>query len=380
MVFKNVIKELNYTVAINSLKQNFISDFDTKTSDIINKSNKQHLIYDSEKQENNFDKSESTTGKKPENTNYAKIAMLLCNFFFSLSAISIKILYNYKPNYNYNLFSAIRFFVIFLLSYRLLIYKGMKIESIYKVKNWKWFILRCSSNHLALLFFTLSLTFVRMSTATCVYMTYPIFTNILSIFILNEKFSSKYLVSCLFCFIGCIAFTFSEKNSNISHSDSSAAAALAAESELNYKIILGIFFAILDGFFSSILSISTKFLMKEMNSIQSNMYIGFYLSFVCLFFALFSFGSFMSDLFDFFFLLQSTVNGFVVYGAFHFLNEAVENAELSKTSYICYTQVIFNILFGLIFFGEAFYFFDFLGFMMIIGTNVYLTFYNKSDK
>jgi drug/metabolite transporter (DMT)-like permease len=210
-------------------------------------------------------------------------------------------------------------------------------------------------------------------------MVFPIFTNILSIFVLNEKFSSKYLVACLFCFLGCIAFTFSEKNSNISHGDSSAAAALAAESELNYKIILGIFFAVLDGFFSSIMSISTKFLMKEMNSIQSNMYIGFYLRFVCLFCALFSFRSFVSDLFDFFFVLQSAVNGFVVYGAFHFLSEAVENADLSKTSYICYTQVIFNILFGLIFFGEAFYFLDFLGFMMIIGTNVYLTFYSKRE-
>lgn len=299
--------------------------------------------------------------------------MLLSNFFFSLSAISIKILNNYKANYNYNLFSAIRFFVIFLFSYRLLIHKGMKIESIYKVKNWKWFIVRTLSNHFALLFFTLSLLYVRMSTAACVYMVYPILTNILSIFILNEKFSTKCLFAFLVCFLGCITFTFSEKSSNL-HSDN------AIQKEFNIKIILGITFAVLDGFFSSILSISSKFLMKEMNSVQSNMYIGFYLSIGCLFTSLFSFESFISELFDFFFVLQSAINGLVVYGAFHYLNEGVENADLSKTSYICYTQVIFNILFGLMFFGEVFLFTDLLGFVMIIGTNLYLTFYGKTNE
>ena len=366
---KNVKKELNFLTSIESLKQNFISDFETIKPNKFNNNKLMKLTHDAEKLENQADNHQ--TAKRQENLNYAKISILLSNFFFSLSAISIKVLNNYKANYNYNLFSAIRFFIIFLLSYRLLIYKGFKIESIYKVKNWKWFFLRTSSNHLGLLFFTLSLLNIRLSTATCVYMVYPIFTNILSIFILNEKFSMKYLISCFLCFLACVTFTFSEKNTN-SNPDANS------QIEFDFKIILGITFALLDGFFSSILSISSKFLMKEMNSIQSNMYIGFYLSIFCFFISLFSLKSFISDLFDFFFVIQSAFNGLVVYGAFHFLNEGVENADLSKTSYICFTQVIFNILFGVIFFKEAFYFTDLLGFVIIIGTNVYLTFYGKS--
>jgi len=367
-MFKNVNKQNHYNTMIESLKQNFISDFDNQN--IINKKNHDFSISDSDREL----KINSESSKKQENLNYAKISMFLSNFFFSLSAINIKIINNHKPNYNYNLFSAIRFFVIFFLSYRLLIFKEIKIETIYKVKNWKWFILRTCSNHFALLTFTLSLLYVRMSTAACVYMVFPIFTNILSIFLLNEKFSLKYLFACLICFCGCITFSMSERNSiSDSNQDSNE------NRNLDFKIFLGIFFSVLDGFFSSILIISSKFLVKEMNSIQANMFIGFYLSIACFFMSLFNFKNFINDLFDLTFIFYSIINGLVVYGAFHFLNEGAENADLSKTSYISYTQVIFNILFGFLFFGEYFYFIDFLGFVMIIGTNIYLTFFAKSD-
>lgn len=367
------MKEISLSETLESLKQNFITDFDSMKQRRSN-SNNENISDLNNYSENTIDKQIQNTQLeiKPENLNYAKISILLSNFFFSLSGISIKLLNNYKSNYNYNLFSAIRFFIIFTLSYRVLVYRGIKIESVYKVNNWKWFFIRTSSNFFSLLFFTLSLRHVRMSTTACVFMVYPIFTNILSTFILSEKFSLKYLISCLVCFLGCVTFTFSERNSN-SHTN------LNDQSEFDIKIFLGILYAALDGFFSSILSISSKFLMKEMNSYESSMYIGFYLSFVSLFLSLFDFKCFMDDLVDLLFVIQSAINGFVVYGAFHFLNEGVENADLSKTSYIWYTQVIFNVIFGLIFFGEVFYFTDLLGFVMIIGTNVCLTFYSKSD-
>ncbi len=362
---KNENKHRDFNTILESLKENFISDFDINKSKANEQNKKNTLISEIN------DCTDDLNNNPKENVNYAKVAMLLSNFFFSLSAISIKIMNNYKTGYNYNLFSGIRFFVIFLLSYRLLKYKGTKIESLYKVKNWFWFFMRTSSNHFALLFFTLSLQYIRMSTAACVYMIYPIFINILSVFILKERFSPKYLFACIICFFGCLCFSYSERNeSNSNHSSDDLIS-------LNYKIFLGILFALLDGFFSSILSISSKFLMKEMNSLQSNMYVGFYLGITCFIMSLFSFETFKNDIFDLIFIIQCVINGLVIYGAFYYLNEAVENSDLSKTSYILYSQVIFNILFGLIFFGEHVYLIDMLAFLLIIGTNVYLTFFSS---
>jgi len=116
MKVKNDFKELYNEALINPLKQNFISDFETNTlntAHIIDKTTSQNLnlFIGSENPQGNFANEE--TEKKPEDLNYGKFSMLLSNFCFSLSAISLKILNNSKKNYSYNLFSAIRFFVIF---------------------------------------------------------------------------------------------------------------------------------------------------------------------------------------------------------------------------------------------------------------------------
>lgn len=324
-----------------------------------------------------------STSENNVNLTYAKIAVLLCNFFFSLNALTVKLLNSYKKDYNLNLFGAIRFITISYVSYLFLKYKNQEIKSLFDIKNWKWFLIRVFSNHMALIFFTLSLFYIRMSTNACIYMVYPLFTNLLSTFFLKEKFQIKYYFACIICLIGCIFFSISEKNSNVSseiaitldrstNTDNTS----ISNDHLGFTIFLGILCAALDGLFTSVMSISSKFLMYEMNSNQANMLIGQLLSIISLITALFSMDSFIECILDIGFILYSILNGLVTLGAFYFLNEGVENAELSKTSYVTYCQLVFSVLFGIIFFGEKLLMFDILGFSFIIGTNVYLTFFN----
>ena len=280
----------------------------------------------------------------------------------ALTSLSLKILNNYRIDYNYNLLSCIRFFVIFFISYLILKFQKNSEISFTSIKNKKWFIIRISSNHLSLFFFTTSLFFIRLSTCICIFMIYPIFINIFSISIFKEKFDKKYLLACLICFIGSICFSFSEKNS----------VNLNPENSMNLNIFLGIFFAVISGFFSSFLSISSKILMNEMDSLKSNMLVGFYLCILGFIFSLFNFKSFLNDLTDILFIFYSVLNGIFINCAFYFFNIGIQNLEISKVSYSMYSQVVFTIIFGVVFCGENFFLLDFIGSLMILGTNIYL--------
>ena len=113
-----------------------------------------------------------------------------------------------------------------------------------------------------------------------------------------------------------------------------------------------------------------------MDTFRANLLVAFYsgiLSIVC---SLFNLGSLLNDIIDLKFIYYGIINGFVVFGAYHFFCEAIEYADLSKTAYINYIEGFLNIVYGVLFFGEFFTFFDLVGFLLIILPNVYFTLYN----
>lgn len=359
---KTSSKDIFYNLTLESIKDNFISDFKTTPKQI---SKLSYTFSDKAIIKNNI--------PKKENLPYAKFALTICNILFSFSAASIKLLNNYKKNYNYNLFSAIRYLVIYILSYLLLVYKQKPIGSLFKIKNWKWFSIRVLSNYFAILFFTSALMYIRLSTATCLYMIFPIISFILAVYLLNEKFDIKYLYGCFICFLGCICFTFSESNYEVSFDNNNVP---DKQSLINLGVVVGIFFGLLDGFASSLISISAKFLIGEMDTFRANLLVAFYsgmLSFIC---SLFNMDSFLNDIIDLKFIFYGIINGIVVFGGYHFFYEAIEYADLSKTAYINYLEGIINILYGILFFGESITFFDVFGFSLIIIPNVYFTLYS----
>lgn len=124
------------------------------------------------------------------------------------------------------------------------------------------------------------------------------------------------------CFLGCICFTFSEQtykqiseksvliDDNYSVKDTQA--------KIGFGILLGILFGILNGVNSSLICISAKFLIDEMDSFRANLLIAFYIgafSFVC---ALFNLQTLFFDIFDLKFISFGIVNGILVFGAYHF--------------------------------------------------------------
>lgn len=129
-------KETFYNLTLSSLKENFISDFTTnpKQASSLTKIFSDKALIKNNKNINNENKLKETNN---ENLSFAKFALTISNILFSFSAGSIKLLKNYRTNYNYNLFSAIRYLVIYLLSYRLLVYKNKPMGSLFNIKNWK---------------------------------------------------------------------------------------------------------------------------------------------------------------------------------------------------------------------------------------------------
>lgn len=302
-----------------------------------------------------------------ENLNYAKICLVICNVFYCLNNVSVKIINIYKPDYSFFSFCALRNLIMIFLSYRLLIYKNIEINSFFRIKNYKWFTIRISSNFLALFFLWISLMYLRLGTFTVVFNIYPILLNILSVIFLKEILRIKYIIGCFICFIGCSLFLISEKNDHKSAENDK-------DTNINFQVFIGCFCCFLCAFFYCFVTISTKYLSKDMNSLQINLYTGIY-SFIIpfLFGIFFNFSKFFSDFLDLIFIVLCFVNGMFTFFAFYFVNESIENADLSKVSYLNYLQIVMGIFIGTIFFEEYFGFWDAVGFLIIMGTNIYLT-------
>ena len=123
----------------------------------------------------------------------------------------------------------------------MLINKNIEIESFFKVKNHLWLGIRLLTNYSSLFFSMIVLFYIRLSTATFLFMIYPVFTNILSVFFLKEVFRIKYLLGCIICFLGSILFLLSERNNELSNKNELDNENNIDEfnSQVDFKVFLG---------------------------------------------------------------------------------------------------------------------------------------------
>ena len=281
--------------------------------------------------------------KNLEINNYSneKLGMLLAllsTFCGSFGSFYTKLIQRTYPNdFHVVQFLFLRCFTLFFLTLFHCKITGQKINKLSEIPHKGWFFMRTNANFFGVACITMSLWYLRASTAI-------IIQNIHPIIVLNEKRANEKNI-----------------NANISYSGT----------------FIGLFFAFIDIFFISSVKISNKILVNAKVNIATQM---FYVSLSTLTY---------SSIYTLFFggvvlkpgyLLMCLVHGIFFYCGNVIYNKALQLAPLSKLILIQYTNVIFIFILAFLFLHEKIFLTDILGAAIMMSYMFYNSYFPVSSK
>lgn len=265
-----------------------------------------------------------------------------------------------KENFPQFVYLTLRFWFICLFAIWFL---GGKTKSLFIIpaSHLKWIVIRIIIWFLSFWFFALSVNYLKIGLATLLLMTSPILQNVVYALAMNKRINVKYIFMCLISIIGvCVIFS-DTYNDN--------------PSSFDLLFGLGVMYGLLNSMFSPFLYVSSKFLFPEYAPMNVNYICGFWdgvLSLIlCFLFTPYDFPHFLNVRF----ILYNVVNSFFTLLGFKYATLSVIMADVSKFSYISYLKLPFMALFGIAFYGERYGFVEILGFLLIIISSVYTSYY-----
>ena len=124
-------------------------------------------------------------------------------FFQAFGTFYTKIMQRVYPNDFHTIqFLLIRALMLLCLAFFHSYYTKHKIEKFFELKQKFWFFIRTNVNFFAVSTFTMSLWYLRTSTAQILSTLTPLVVLVLSYFVLKEKLHLRYLVGTLMCLTG----------------------------------------------------------------------------------------------------------------------------------------------------------------------------------
>jgi len=225
-----------------------------------------------------------------------------------------------------------------------------------------WFAIRIVGNFLSFLAYLGSISYLRLSTASCINSSYPVVCAFVSIVALKEKFFMRYIYGLLLCLISTIIISMNEKKLDIH--------AYGQEEYVDYKIIVGTLLGFVGVIFRGLFVVAAKVLSKEgINSENQSLYVGITNTIFGIFFA----ALFKSFTFSVGFCLYSAFGGIFWYLASLWQVKAMDILGVAKTTPIGFLGTISLFVFGVIIFAEPLFFTDLLARLVILGFIVYHT-------
>ena len=161
---------------------------------------------------------ESKSFQEKQNQKYEKlgiILIILCNLFRALNSIQNKYIQKHFPNqFHYVSFLFIRAFTILFFATFSCFYYNERILRWNEVKSKLHFFLRTNINFFQMITFTISIRYLRVSTANIIRSLNPILDVIFSSILLKEKFYQRYFYGCFICILGSLIIILNEHKDN----------------------------------------------------------------------------------------------------------------------------------------------------------------------
>ena len=281
--------------------------------------------------------------------------IVLSNLFFSIKTIILK----YTEGQYSNKFH--------IISCMLFLSVGMIITSFIMRLIGKEKFYGPSQIHAKCIFFTgtcmyffieffnvLSVFYLRVTTVQIITNINPLVVQVLSVLILKEKCKLRYFCGFIICFFGSLFIVKSEIDNDIL-------------SEENF--ILGFSTSVLKVMLISISKLAEKIIEQKHIPLMSHLlYLGINIIILCvLYLLIFQELSFRQIYVDESYVILNIVQGILFYFGNILLNFGLMNIDLSGSSVISFSQLVFLIIFGKIFLNQKIKVTDFLGMMFIVG-------------
>ena len=286
---------------------------------------------------------------------------LLAHFLWTTNSIYLKFLTQYfHDKFKNKTFLFSRGLMTLLISYFLGIYQEGKILKLTELpKNiLKALLIRINFNFFSMSIWVVSVRYLRISTCQIISTLSPIIIIFFSIIFLNEKYFPRYTYGIIFGILGSIIIILNENKIPVVEEKQSKA----------YEIFLGVLCNFLSMITGGIEGVCNKIMAKEKTPITSQM---FYVGCSHCFYS-FSWMLITRD-FDYTlkYFLMCMGHAILFFGGFFFFNKGLQIIDLSKTSIIQYSKIVFVFILGTIFLGQKVFFSDILGSSIIVGFMIY---------
>ena len=321
---------------------------------------------------------------KTKSIHFYYLIMILAISLASISNFHLKFMTTLCGKADSNQMLFYRSFISSLLSCIYLRLKKISIPTYWNVGGSSfWFSVRNFSAFICSISLLMCFDFMRLSTCTVFSALSPVFSSILSVIILKEKFYSRYILGITICFIGCMLLIFNDESSkriNEKNFDNNSYIEIKTHAE-NDEIqkkwnldlinkVIGLCFGIVHTLSLSFNHVSTKILLKD--NIEINILLFYSGLFNCIasFFTWQIIGSYDYMWFDKCFVLNNSLNGILFYTFSFLLAISLKNLDLIKTVAIGYLQIVETFILGALFLGESVHNTDILGSSIIVLYNL----------
>jgi drug/metabolite transporter (DMT)-like permease len=293
-----------------------------------------------------------------------KVGMLYCllaHFLWTSNSIYLKFLTQYFGNkFKNKTFLFSRGLMTVLISYFLGLYQEGKILKLTELpKNiLRALLIRMNFNFFSMSIWVVSVWYLRISTCQIISTLSPIVIIFFSIIFLGEKYYSRYAYGVILGILGSSIIVLNEnKIPSVEEKESKA-----------FEIFLGVFCNFLSMITGGIEGVCNKIMAKEKTPITSQMfYVG---CSHCVY-------SFLWMLFtnDFDYTVQyffmCMLHAILFFSGFYMFNKGLQLIDLSKTSIIQYSKIVFVFILSTIFLGQKVFFSDIVGSIIIVSFMIY---------
>ena len=290
---------------------------------------------------------------------------LLAHFLWTSNSIYLKFLTQYFGNkFKNKTFLFSRGLMTVLISYFLGLYQEGKILKLTELPSniLKALLIRMNFNFFSMSIWVVSVRYLRISTCQIISTLSPIIIIFFSIIFLNEKYFARYTYGIFFGILGSVIIILNENKVPVVEEKQSKA----------YEIFIGVLCNFLSMITGGIEGVCNKIMAKEKTPITSQMfYVGCSHCFYSFLWML------ITNDFDYTikYFLMSMGHAILFFGGFFFFNKGLQIIDLSKTSIIQYSKIVFVFILGTIFLGQQVFFSDILGSSIIVGFMIYHVLY-----
>ena len=286
---------------------------------------------------------------------------LFAHFLWTTNSIYLKYLTQYfQSKFKNKTFLFSRGLMTLLISYFLGLYQEGRILKLTELPQniLKALLIRMNFNFFSMSIWVVSVRYLRISTCQIISTLSPIIIIFFSIIFLQEKYFPRYTYGIIFGIIGSSIVILNENK----------IPAVEEKESKTYEIFIGVFCNILAMITGGIEGVCNKIMAKEKTPITSQMfYVGCSHCFYSFLWMLITWD------FDYTlkYFLMCMGHAILFFGGFFFFNKGLQIIDLSKTSIIQYSKIVFVFVLGVIFLGQEVFFSDILGSSIIVGFMIY---------